>query len=62
MNEERNITRRELIKRGGAAALGAAVGNGVLAGARSGTQPTNSQEEYGVPNQEPIFDPIFDIA
>ena len=62
MNEECNITRRELIKRGGAAALGAAVGNGVLAGAQSGAQPTNVQEEHSVPNQDPIFDPIFDIA
>lgn len=57
---KRDITRRELIKRGGASALGAAVGGGFLAQARSGTQSTtpltNSNEERDMANREPIFD------
>ena len=55
MDEERNITRRELIKRGGTAALGAAVGSGFLA--RSGAQASaNPQGEHNFLNQEPVFD------
>ncbi len=56
---KRGITRRELIKRGGGAALGAALGGSFLAQARSGTQPTASltdaKEEYDMANQKPIF-------